>query len=368
MIAAFQFLFFALFLFVNNRSRSVANTLFALFLLGKGTILGYNTLLSLFSGSDLPFGLLIEQTYFAVLLVYPPLLYLYVKASVTKEFKFMKWQLAHFIPAFAALITHQFPIAQSQVLIYFANAFYYVQAASYALFGLILLRRLSQVAKSELSFKQQSIKKWLATLLGVFLVILAIFATDFVLSLLGLSSEVVSLGLMTSGLIMLFLFANGMLFNSMRNAPLFSDFPLDPFLKKEKPLPRVVNERAAGELAELMKRERLFLDPDLGLSGVAQTLDIHPRSVSLILKHFYGQSFSEFINGYRVRNAQKLIEQDTSNRTFMDILMDSGFRSKSVFNATFKKHTGMTPTTFRDRCQKTSLPDVIENRSEVLST
>jgi len=34
-------------------------------------------------------------------------------------------------------------------------------------------------------------------------------------------------------------------------------------------------------------------------------------------------------------------------KTVLEILYETGFNSKSVFNTAFKKHTGMTPTQFK---------------------
>ncbi|GAH31414.1 unnamed protein product, partial [marine sediment metagenome] len=39
--------------------------------------------------------------------------------------------------------------------------------------------------------------------------------------------------------------------------------------------------------------------------------------------------------------------QGSDKKTILEILYETGFNSKSVFNTAFKKHAGTTPTQFR---------------------
>jgi AraC-like DNA-binding protein len=61
-----------------------------------------------------------------------------------------------------------------------------------------------------------------------------------------------------------------------------------------------------------------------------------------------GQTFYDYVNGYRVREVQRRIANGDAERlTILSIALDAGFASKSTFNLVFKKHTGATPSGYR---------------------
>ena len=59
-------------------------------------------------------------------------------------------------------------------------------------------------------------------------------------------------------------------------------------------------------------------------------------------------NFYDFINSYRVKEVQNRLEGgDSEVYSLLAIALESGFNSKSSFNAVFKKHTGMTPSQYK---------------------
>ncbi|WP_412545921.1 helix-turn-helix domain-containing protein [Maricaulis sp. MIT060901] len=97
-----------------------------------------------------------------------------------------------------------------------------------------------------------------------------------------------------------------------------------------------------------VESEQVYLDPDLNLERLAFLVAMTPREVSELLNQSAGMHFFDFINGYRVRHAQDLLERYPQH-TILQILTDSGFNSKSSFNTAFKKQTGMTPSAYRSK-------------------
>ena len=104
------------------------------------------------------------------------------------------------------------------------------------------------------------------------------------------------------------------------------------------------------ELCDLLDNEKIYQDPELSLSAVAKMLNISSTYLSQLVNKLSNYNFSDFINLYRVREAEiKLVNPDFSRYTILSIGLEAGFNSKSAFYSAFKKHTGVTPTQFRDR-------------------
>jgi AraC-like DNA-binding protein len=97
-----------------------------------------------------------------------------------------------------------------------------------------------------------------------------------------------------------------------------------------------------------MKEQKPFTDGELSLQKLAESLSIPPHHLSQIINERLGQTFSDFINSYRVEEAkQRLLDPRFKHLSLLGIAVDVGFNSKSSFNAVFKKHTNMTPSEFR---------------------
>jgi AraC-like DNA-binding protein len=97
-------------------------------------------------------------------------------------------------------------------------------------------------------------------------------------------------------------------------------------------------------LLALMADERPWLEPELTLAELAQRLRLHPAQLSKLINLGCGQSFSDFVNGYRVAEAQrKLADPRFAHYSLVGVALESGFNSKSTFNRVFKKLTGQVP-------------------------
>jgi AraC-like DNA-binding protein len=122
-----------------------------------------------------------------------------------------------------------------------------------------------------------------------------------------------------------------------------------PLKKYEKS--NLTPERAEAYLTKLlhvMKTERPYIDGDLTLQKLADRLSIPVNHLSQIINERLGQNFFDFINSYRVKEAQELlIDAAKKHYTVIAIAEEVGFSSKSAFNAVFKKHVNMTPSEFR---------------------
>ncbi len=107
---------------------------------------------------------------------------------------------------------------------------------------------------------------------------------------------------------------------------------------------RAVNER----LAELMEQEKLYRDMDLRMKDVAERLLVTPHQFSRLVNENIKTDFRNYVNTFRVREAMRLLVDDPG-RSIITICFEVGFSSKTSFNVTFKKMTGLSPKEYREK-------------------
>lgn len=101
-------------------------------------------------------------------------------------------------------------------------------------------------------------------------------------------------------------------------------------------------------LLKVMEFSCPWKDSELTLADLAERLNTSPHKLSEVLNAEIGQTFYDFVNGYRVREVQRRIKAgDARALKMLALAMDAGFASKSTFNQVFKKHTNLTPSDFR---------------------
>ena len=102
-------------------------------------------------------------------------------------------------------------------------------------------------------------------------------------------------------------------------------------------------------LLALMDAEKPWRDSELTLATLAERLNSTPHKLSEVLNAEIGETFYDFVNGYRVREVQRRIKAgDARALKMLALALDAGFASKSTFNQAFKKHTSQTPSGFRE--------------------
>jgi len=124
-----------------------------------------------------------------------------------------------------------------------------------------------------------------------------------------------------------------------------------PGKKYEKTiLSEELREKYGAILTRYMENEKPYLDPDLNLRTLSNQVNIPSHHLSQVINSKFGQNYYDFINSYRIKESIRLLNEDVSGaKTILEILYETGFNSKSVFNTFFKKYTNPTPTQFRQQ-------------------
>ncbi len=111
-------------------------------------------------------------------------------------------------------------------------------------------------------------------------------------------------------------------------------------------------EDLGRKLESIMQDEKIFCDEDLTLKRLADNLDVTSHQLSEFLNVKIGKSFKAFVNGYRVNEVLSLLESGKS-MNILNIAFSSGFNSKTAFYKAFIEETGVTPTEYRKKINKT---------------
>ena len=106
-------------------------------------------------------------------------------------------------------------------------------------------------------------------------------------------------------------------------------------------------EAKGREIEIFLEDESPYLEPDFQLSDLAKRLDLSSVQTSQILNRYFHCGFVPLIQKKRVEHARRLLQSRDSSFTILDIAMESGFNSKSAFNAAFRRIVGQSPSEFR---------------------
>lgn len=107
-------------------------------------------------------------------------------------------------------------------------------------------------------------------------------------------------------------------------------------------------QQQIDRLIKLISSEKLYLNPNLKLSDLAEPLGTTTRKLSQLINSRLNKNFYELINNYRIEEAKiKLLDPDYTLFSIDAVALDSGFKTMSVFYDVFKKITGRTPKQYQ---------------------
>jgi len=100
---------------------------------------------------------------------------------------------------------------------------------------------------------------------------------------------------------------------------------------------------------KLVAADKMYLEPGLTISKLAEKTQLpEHRLRKLINQHMGYRNFSDFLNRYRIEEAQRRLgDGENRNTQVLVIAMDLGYGSLGPFNRAFKERTGQTPTEYR---------------------
>ena len=113
-------------------------------------------------------------------------------------------------------------------------------------------------------------------------------------------------------------------------------------------LDRAMTADIQQKLENCIHTEKPYLNSELTMPLLADQLKVSVHHLSQVINEQYGLNFSDFINQHRIEEMKtKLTDTRYHHLKIEHIAFDTGFNSKSTFQAAFKKFTGRTPSEYR---------------------
>jgi AraC-like DNA-binding protein len=283
-------------------------------------------------------------------------LYFYVKNQLkpNKQQLYFKKEWYLLLPAVIYLLlrTYWFTISAvensyriTQAVI--ASNFFRIQEFAILLFNTFLLIRLLYLIKKQEQIEVQHIKvanfrKWLKLFIRVFLLLtlsnLLCFGIDMIIHK-GQETFTFLYPTLISNAIFIYWigfvgFTNpGRFFNNPHTDDGFSAAQIMEMNRK---------------LTVAMKEQMLFRQPNLTIQQLAVELGNPAKELTKFLNEQHQMNFSEYVNLHRIEYIKELLNSSAVEKyTLVSLAELSGFASKSSFNATFKKITGLTPSEYK---------------------
>lgn len=291
-----------------------------------------------------------------------PLTYFFFCSITQKQWKFTWKQIGHLLPFLIFVLI--IPIASNESLShrqihygmlavfdyrpktvtsfeYLYSTIFYVQfihLAIYLIVNSLMIRSYKKALKNEYS----SIKnlRWISVFNGLIIAIMILTST-YLYILFQSDLYTRALDYIYVVPIGLFVYAVSYKLSSQQWLPITKNERYQSSSLKETEKSEYI-----PQLETLMADQKPYLQNDLRLKHLAELLNIKPHHLSQLINQQYQCSFFDFINQYRVKEAEQLI-QSSPKSTLLEIAFDAGFNNKTSFVNAFKKFNGQTPSHFR---------------------
>ena len=311
--------------------------------------------------------LIVERRLFGILpninplcgILYLPLIYFYTKSLIYQKFSGMsKDVLRHFLYNLPLIVYAIFWIVddyQNQVNGILQNSLVTVpillQMTVYLVTIFFEIKGFRQVLKNTRAEYDAINLSWIKSVLIYFIIIMSLIGIEYLFHWTD-AQEYIALLIFASILWGL----NSFFFRGLQHVTVFDGIDeSDRMLGTSKPtgqedldLQSEVVLHDIDRLQVLMRENKPYCDPEINLDALAELLGVAPRYLSSLLNQHLHQNFFEFINTYRIEEAKRLLNaRHQSRSSIKEVMYEVGYNSKSTFNHTFKKHTGITPSEFR---------------------
>lgn len=257
-----------------------------------------------------------------------PIIYLFTQFSIQKERLFKAKDLLHLLPLFGIVLvnpTNNHDITDFYIVLIFFQIIAYIAVSAY-----LLLRKRGQFT---------SHSRYHFTLL-VFLILAIPSIVNLIIWMVWrVAADSI------------FLSVIGYIFLIMELRNRFSR--LDIKTQEKYRNVSISGDEIAkyyNQIVSLLLSSKLYKNPNLTVKLLSSKLAMQPYIVSLVVNQCAGTNFNDFINGFRLEEAKRMLsDRRHAKETIEFIAFECGFSTMSVFNTYFKRKCDVTPSQYRKR-------------------
>ncbi|MEP0985660.1 helix-turn-helix domain-containing protein [Ekhidna sp.] len=297
---------------------------------------------------------------------YGPLLFLYVKAQTTPGYRFTKSDRWILLPIFIQIICSVYVRSQNFFwdgtresltwLGYYGYAYWRNYSTVPIIASILIIyysyRSLQILNKLNRDDVDKSNYRWVKNLVRIFgsyyILVLLILVIDLIIYLVTVSTDYYY-------------------FTRFYYYPFFIGiailiywFGISGIIRGDQRVVKVKKKLSASEkqalisiaetLEKQMQEAKIYKDPDLTLSSLADRLSIKSYLLTKTLNEIINKPFNDYMNEYRVKEIEELIKEPSNDKyTLLSLAFEAGFNSKSSFNRAVKKHLGMAPSDLKSK-------------------
>jgi len=331
LLGAFNGIILAVYFMFFSKKKKVYNIFLGLLLLvisiriGKSVFFYFNKDLS---------NIYIHVGIMACVLI-GPLLYLFIRSALVNERVLKKYDALHTIPLFVVIaIAIQFPYWEYRSLWSNLINLIYWQWFVYIIISAFNLIPVFKNVNREFKTQNNISNVWLLSVfIGVSIIWLAYKTSRYTSYIVGAVSF--SFVFYISGLLIFKI-------SKKQKEVIKTKRSTKQFIDND------VIKTIESKLEELLNDNKIYKNSNLKMPDLATKLNVSSHVLSQYLNEILEKNFAQFINEYRVKEAELLLKS-SKNYTIEAIAYDSGFNSVSAFYTAFKNINKITPAAFKKK-------------------
>lgn len=342
--------------FLKRKGDRIANSIFGVFLL----LFAYNQIFNCAYWSNYQgiYVVHISFTNFIPWVSYGPLLYIYIKRVLNRS-PFTWKDIQHAIPLFWIVsvfgryyfLSHEVKLKIVETQTYENYVNWWPIPRQYMVFVVTLLMIL-YVVKIYFLYRKEKLMvteaqrlwiKWLWMCFTGYTIVFSVYFVLYSFRLMTIANDyLIGFGIT--------FFIGIVTYFSFMQPNIFLGTISFPFVKyQNNGLSSSLATEMKDQLVSLMKSDKLFLDSSLTLDVLADRLNLSRHHTSQLINEYFEMNFFEFVNNYRIDEAIQLLQDEKNDLNINQIIYATGFNNRTSFYNAFKKKTGISPSSYRNK-------------------